>query len=326
LRLGLFGSGFLLVLVLAMGTYGGLTPEWQKLQEKARALSYGEQGLGLAIVQQSICTGEQERCQTCHLGIEREERHSPSMARHLAKIGIGCTMCHGGCGRALTVLAAHAQSGTETQEPRLGQPYIQAGCVQCHIPGEKPGMERLVRGANHFLELGCLLCHPLTPDSAGGWDYGTDLLLLGQRSLSSLQNALIDPAANFVGSTMPSFEKTFDADREALQDLLVFLESLQFSALNPLCRNSVLGQSRFFVPCQDCHVQGASLPNPVFSHRCLYLKERREEMECARCHLRSGEKTSRSTRPQEAVLQAGGCPVLSQHWGGCKVCHRQGRN
>ncbi len=138
-----------------------------------------------------------DRCQTCHMGIDRDEyvgAEQPFRAhRNLELIGssasphpfeqIGCTICHMGRDRGTGfVETAHTPDGEEERQrwedehhyhrmhhwdnPMLASRYVEAGCLQCHM-GDVfiPGAEKLSRGKELFENLGCHGCHKVA-----GWE------------------------------------------------------------------------------------------------------------------------------------------------------------
>src|SRR5262249_22149019 len=82
-----------------------------------------------------------ERCQTCHMGIERagfegEEQpyathpHRDVLSAHHPVEKFGCTVCHAGQGVALTVSAAHGELHIFDQTPRLAEPLLTDTWIQ----------------------------------------------------------------------------------------------------------------------------------------------------------------------------------------------------
>ena len=294
-----------------------LRPPWRGIQEGFRIQGAGSSALPLGIQQQVGCTGERDRCTTCHLGIENPDlgglavprpyrAHSVSLAAHPPS-EIGCTACHGGVGRALDAAVAHSRPGSTERDPRMASPHLQASCAACHVPGDGPGMEHLVRGATEFLELGCGMCHPLGGGGRGGWDFGPDLRTIGRRSLAYLKSSVTEPAANFAESTMPSFAHTFEADAEALADLLLYLQSLVLPRPGS-CNLRRRSDPLVTRACQECHAGAGGAAVGRFTHRCLYLLERGDALACRSCH---------TAIPDSAK----DCPLVNSHRGNCGVCH-----
>jgi len=73
---------------------------------------------------------------------------------------MGCTICHGGQGRATTAPAAHG-AVAHWDEPLIPHRYIEAGCGVCHSGVWTPNSALIDRGRGLFEESGCGACHPL---------------------------------------------------------------------------------------------------------------------------------------------------------------------
>ncbi|HUU02027.1 MAG TPA: hypothetical protein VM425_11330 [Myxococcota bacterium] len=322
LRVGLFAGALSLLLVLAWIGLREARTEWRSTQADFFDLT-GDARHTTEILQNKNCSGQTERCATCHLGARRRDlgaqtpkvyrAHPPSMLRHLER-RTGCSTCHGGCGRALESELAHALPGGRKRDPLLGQPYIQASCARCHLPGAQEGMQRLVAGAEIYVRLGCLICHPLNVGGRGSWDFGTDLRAPGRKSLAYLRMSLIDPAANFPGSTMPSFKNYFSDNPEGLTDVLVFLLSLNIEDAGDCSRGNKTGAG-VDKPCSGCHAGAGGRAGGRMAHKCVYIVERKDELGCAACHQHE----------IPAPGPGGGrCPVINRHRPNCVVCHETG--
>ena len=321
LRLAILVSAGVLLGALAIAGARAARPAWKRQQSDFVALGAVAKDRELGIAQSAACTGEVDRCETCHLAERRQDLaekklaepfspHSLPLKGHDAR-SVGCSDCHGGTPRALEAAVAHAFPGGFAADPMLVQPHIQASCARCHVPGDAPGMERLVHGARLFGELGCGICHPLSGQGRGGWDFGPDLRAGGRRSLVYLETSLTDPAANFPESTMPSFASFASSNKAGFTDLMVFLESLELPrtrACSVRERSAQLAR----LSCASCHAGPAGKASGRLAHRCLYIKERREQLACAGCHPEA----------IPAVGASGGtCPVEHEHRGACAACH-----
>lgn len=322
LRAGLLLISLALLLVLAAVAVDTCRSEWRGHQDAFRELAAVPAGRQLGIDQFENCAGEMDRCLTCHLGMTRGDlageevplpfrAHSARLAHHLNR-RVGCSVCHGGTPRALESKVAHKAPGTGQADPLMKPPHIQASCARCHLPGDQPGMERLQAGAGLYMDLGCAICHPLTPGGRGGWDFGTDLRTIGRKSLAYLEASLMEPTANFPQSTMPSFAHTFEGQPEALVDLLVYLQSLVLKRSGPGCsrKSRSLGLAR--ANCTTCHSGEAGKASGRFQHRCVYILERKTQLDCSGCHKQDVPP------PGE---HRGFCPVIKEHRKGCSVCH-----
>jgi hypothetical protein len=322
LRAGLLLFALALLAVLVLVAFRSCRTEWRSHQAAFRALGAVPAGRDLGIVQFKNCVGEMDRCTTCHLGVARSDlaggeipppfRAHPAPLAHHVKNRVGCSVCHGGTPRALESRLAHAAPGTKEMDPLHRQPHIQASCARCHVPGDQPGMERLQKGAELYLSLGCAICHPLTRGGRGGWDFGTDLRSIGKKSLAYLEASLVDPTANFPQSTMPSFARTFKKSPEALVDVLIYLESLVLDRSASRCNRRVRSQGLAGANCTTCHSGDAGRACGRFTHRCPYLLQRKDQLNCARCH-------PGNLPPAEE--HRGFCPVIREHRKGCTACH-----
>ncbi|MFQ5655225.1 MAG: c-type cytochrome [Planctomycetota bacterium] len=105
-----------------------------------------------------------DRCTSCHLAMGGAEpiaavplfRAHPMVAHDPARIG--CTLCHGGQGRATRSADAHGEV-EHWFEPILALEHLEAGCGSCHsgLPVGSP--EVVARGARLFERHDCLACH-----------------------------------------------------------------------------------------------------------------------------------------------------------------------
>jgi mono/diheme cytochrome c family protein len=115
-----------------------------------------------------------DRCITCHLGIENPlmaeapQPHTLHPGTYLAEHPVerfGCTVCHGGQGRAIDrILAFGEEPSAYWDFPLLHPPYIESSCGKCHlgifseqVPLEGTGTFR--HGKEVFSREGCLGCH-----------------------------------------------------------------------------------------------------------------------------------------------------------------------
>ncbi len=303
-RGALTAAAIALAAVIGVALARAARPEWRLVQERA--------GAGRGIAQVETCQGQVDRCLTCHPKAGLAGGHSLSLARHPPE-RMGCGACHGGSPRALTAHAAHAAPGTDRPDPRLKGPHLQASCAQCHVPGDRPGMEHLARGAALFTELGCAVCHPLQGNGRGGWDFGPDLRAIGRKSPAYLEIALLEPSRRQKGSTMPSFAHTFAADPGSLEDLLVFLESLALpTADRGDCSARAKRAALAELPCASCHAGPAGKASGRLGHRCVYIEAHKDSLACASCHAEAV--------PTPGEL-GGACPFVEEQRGACAACH-----
>ena len=256
------------------------------------------------IVEQTSSRGEIERCVTCHGDWAAQPGHPEKV-----HIGVaGCTDCHGGWGHAVRIPEAHHLTGAPEREPLLRSPYLQAGCVRCHVPGSVRGMEHVVAGAHLFLRLGCALCHRLSHESAESIGDGTDLRTLGQKSREYLEQSILQPDKDFPQSPMPSFADTFKHDPSALADVITYVLSLSLTP--PRVQGRTQTSAGVTEQCGICHTAASPAGSGAFTHRCLYLQEEAAQLNCAACHARTAwPKNDRR------------CPVVTIRRNDCAACH-----
>ncbi len=116
--------------------------------------------------------GVTDRCVTCHLGMapgERELAGHPVFDAHPDVVhdpsDYGCTVCHGGQGRATKTADAHGQVDFWPL-PMIPSRYSEAGCGSCHTHLQIPQWRGLKRGQATLERYDCLSCHTL--DGRGG--------------------------------------------------------------------------------------------------------------------------------------------------------------
>jgi mono/diheme cytochrome c family protein len=108
--------------------------------------------------------GVVDRCPSCHLATDGFEPLSGDklFAAHPAlphePREMGCTVCHGGQGRATTAAAAHGEA-TGWRDPMLPVAFSEAGCGTCHS-GLRVGVSDLVEKGRALLATShCADCH-----------------------------------------------------------------------------------------------------------------------------------------------------------------------
>ena len=119
-----------------------------------------------------------DRCTTCHGGIANpafEDEAQPYKTHpHFKDKGFiskhpfekfGCTICHEGSGRAVTVEATHGVVHHLDRQLLTG-PYVQASCTKCHYELHArdvywPEADVLMKGKQLAYELGCGACHAI---------------------------------------------------------------------------------------------------------------------------------------------------------------------
>jgi len=320
-RFGLFVTASVVTLIwVTMAVIESGEP-WEAYQAELASSGLWPRSVNRGVLEVDVAMGSQhrtDRCRSCHLGMELEaEPGAQRQAPHTAHPGRlltqhspeqhGCAICHGGTAQALEPSVAHALVGTTQHDPMMQQPYVQASCIQCHLPGAVVGSERLARGARLYLTLGCGMCHSLKADGRGGWDYGPDLRRMGRHGDRYLRQSLLDPAANFAGTTMPSYQSSLGENPEILSDLLTYLHALTLPRLKDPGIDGLYAR-----PCTTCHAGLGGAAVGTIRHQCVWINEEQEQLRCQSCH--TGEL------PVE-VSFAGFCPVVREHRGGCLTCH-----
>lgn len=168
--------------------------DWRVIQREVRARLPSSQADGFTIQLRQIVSrqvGATDRCVSCHVGMAPGEsgiegdrifgRH-PDVVHDPASYG--CTVCHGGQGRATDSADAHG-AVEHWPEPMLAKEYLFAGCGGCHTHLSIPNLAQLEKGRAGFEQADCLACHKLDgrggtlrPGGAGGQE-GPDLSRVG---------------------------------------------------------------------------------------------------------------------------------------------------
>jgi mono/diheme cytochrome c family protein/predicted nuclease with TOPRIM domain len=165
-----------------------------------------------------------ERCETCHMGIDRAgfegqphpygtHPHRDILLAHHPVEKFGCTVCHAGQGVALTVPTAHGELHLFDQTPRLAEPlltgaWIQSQCRKCHQPELPilPFASTIARGQRLFETMGCHGCH-LVEGFAQLPKVGPDLQRLASKVDPAWLVAWIEePKAYWAHTKMPNFQ------------------------------------------------------------------------------------------------------------------------
>ena len=178
-----------LLFLLAAAVEENVFKDWRRLQRSATSAAEGfDVHLRQVVVPALAVT---DRCVSCHVGMAPGEPSSPAnpMLRAHADVvhdpgNFGCTVCHGGQGRATEKDAAHG-SVPHWPEPMIPTRYADAGCGSCHTHLAVPDLEELRAGLAQFERHDCLACHrldgrggTLRPLGAGGME-GPDLSRIG---------------------------------------------------------------------------------------------------------------------------------------------------
>lgn len=179
-----------------------------------------------------------ERCQTCHVGIERpgfEAEKNPYRTHPAREILLahhpvekfGCTTCHAGQGVALTVATAHGELHLFDQTPRLAESlltgtWIESQCLKCHqqdIPVLQFASD-IARGKELFEKRGCPGCH-LVRGFENLEKVAPDLTRLASKvDPAWLVEWIKEPTAYLPQAKMPNFRFT-PAESEAAASYLL---------------------------------------------------------------------------------------------------------
>lgn len=159
-----------LALLVTAAVEENFRKEWRRIQQSARA----EAGPVEVRLRQIVVPGLRatDRCTSCHVGMSPGEMGvsgaavlvaHPPMPHDPAEFG--CTVCHGGQGRATEKHDAHGRVAHWPQ-PMIPTQYVYAGCGSCHTHLQVPSQTALQRGRNLLERYDCLACHKL--DGRGG--------------------------------------------------------------------------------------------------------------------------------------------------------------
>lgn len=272
--------GVLFLAALAVAPLRPYFAEWRTVQQHYNTLARGAGMRTVPIALQQIWKpdlGITDRCVSCHLGMGESGPvpGDPLFAAHSAiphdPLAFGCTVCHGGQGRATTKDAAHGLVSHWDQQ-MLPREHLLAGCGTCHNDSPAP---RVKQAEALAMRRGCLGCHKV--DGRGG-DEAPALDTAGLKPIGDLNFArvpgeqtlanymrqhLLDPAGVVPGSLMVPQSLT-----EAESDLLTtWILSLRRRELPPeyLPRDRVRqmllaearpllsGEEAFGAYCSACH-------------------------------------------------------------------------
>ncbi|MFA6956873.1 MAG: c-type cytochrome [Thermoanaerobaculia bacterium] len=207
--------------------------EWRRLQLRVAAQAEG--GLDVKLRQVVVPSlNVMDRCVSCHVGMAPGEagiKGDEVLGAHKPVVHdpaeFGCTVCHGGQGRATDRADAHGDARF-WPEPMIPAKYAEAGCGTCHTNIEVPNLELVKRGARLVERYDCLSCHAL--DARGGTlrplgaatVVSPDLTYVGIRGYDKgwYDKHVAKRAGAADGPWHASFGEIPDADREALRVLL----------------------------------------------------------------------------------------------------------
>lgn len=159
-----------LALLLLAAVQENVLKDWRRLQNSARSTTgVIEVRLRQIVVPVLRVT---DRCTTCHVGMAPGEQGlsgAPVLASHPSvghdPANFGCTVCHGGQGRATETADAHGEVD-HWPRPMIPKAFTYAGCGSCHTHLQVPNLALLREGRAALEQYDCLACHRL--DGRGG--------------------------------------------------------------------------------------------------------------------------------------------------------------
>jgi cbb3-type cytochrome c oxidase subunit III len=223
--------GVLLLLVIA-AVQENVLKQWRQVQGSARAdTGPVDVRLRQVVVPALAVT---DRCVSCHVGMATGEQGltgDPVLAAHSPVVHdpaeFGCTVCHGGQGRATEMADAHGDVRF-WPEPMIPLRYADAGCGSCHTHLRVPNQNALQLGLRLVEQHDCLACHrldgrggTLRPGGAGGME-GPDLSGVGLAGYDADWYAkhLAQSESAPDGPWRASFGPIDESDRKAIEEYL----------------------------------------------------------------------------------------------------------
>ena len=200
--IGLISGSILVILLVTAWIREGFLPDWKQIQSDYHDIvleksdeDASQSGLGIRIHQvKPAGLNRTDRCMTCHLGMENPvmvdapQPHTMHPGEFLIQHTVdkfGCTICHGGQGRAVDRISAFGEEPfTHWDFPLLHPPYIESSCGKCHLgifsdQTVLAGTETFIYGKGIFQREGCLGCHQAR--GVGGI-VGPDLTQQGEKT------------------------------------------------------------------------------------------------------------------------------------------------
>jgi mono/diheme cytochrome c family protein len=223
----LLGSSLgVLALLVTAALQENVFREWRRIQARA-ASPEGPIPVQLRqVVNPALDVAD--RCVSCHVAMAPGEQGvaGAGLAAHPPVVHdpaeYGCTVCHGGQGRATDKADAHGRVPF-WPEPMLLRAMSEAGCGTCHAAVGVPRRELLDQARATFERLDCRACHrvdgrggTLRPD--GGGMEGPDLSRAGLTGYDTdwYAHHLKTAASKTTGPWKTAFGPTSDADRAAV--------------------------------------------------------------------------------------------------------------
>jgi len=237
--------------------------------------------------------GRVDRCETCHVGINRAEfekwpqpftthpRREELFGPHPPN-KFGCTACHHGQGRALSsTFKAHGFEYHEDHgekkihylhhwlEPMYTKPYQEASCSDCHGTQYRiPQAPRWQYATKIYTELGCHGCHLVE-----GYDkfdkVGPSLRKIGYKVEPEwLVSWVHEPTKYNPHTRMPNFRLNRE-EATAISAYLLSISEKKFSFPEFFKPGSTARGQEIFetVGCQGCHVLGEESRQKIDEYR-----------------------------------------------------------
>ena len=235
--------------------------EWKRYQNEYRDLVLvGESNLTMRKIanemelriQQNFLPGLNriDRCITCHAGIQNPnmknekmpfQTHPGNLLKDHSPERFGCTVCHGGQGRATAKKAAHGDI-SHWRLPLRTPEQIEAACGVCHREEKLSFAPRLAEGRRIFRTQGCIGCHRV---GKRGRDECPELTRVALKDFTGdhrvdredwnwHEEHLLDPPSKAESTIMPNF----GLERAEATALTFFLNSLTGDSID----------SRYIVP------------------------------------------------------------------------------
>lgn len=222
-------SAGVLALLIVAAVQEHFLLEWRRIQKRVRA-----DDAPIAVQLRQVVNPAlriADRCVSCHVAMAPGEQSAagPGVAAHPAVVhdpaDFGCTVCHGGQGRATWKADAHGRVEF-WPEPMLPAGMSEAGCGTCHAAIGIPRHETLKAWQAVFERLDCRACHrvdgrggTIRPD--GGGMEGPDLSRAGIAGYSqSWYAAHLQKAAEATSGPWAAFRPVSEADLAAVAGFL----------------------------------------------------------------------------------------------------------
>ncbi len=229
----LWSSIGVLTLLIVAAVDENYWKEWRRIQKATRSAEGAIDVRLRQVINPGLAISD--RCVSCHVGMSPGEQDifgASVVAPHKPVVHqpteMGCTICHGGQGRATDKADAHGAVRFWPQ-PMLPTKYSYAGCGTCHTPLHIPSRVALEKGRSAFERLDCYACHRLdgrggTLRPGGGGMEGPDLSHVG---LKGFDAGWYDKhLKSYEGATAGTWRDAFGPiDESERQALSLFLSS-----------------------------------------------------------------------------------------------------